>query len=183
MKKNIFTVTLALLLALALPAAFAADARIEELEHKGFGVLKLEFSRDCTWYEEGRFTLSSDGAEVPFDILAGEEEDAWLYAPALSEGGNFALNFTLGETSQTLSFEALTGVKYVVYRDGEVIARADDDRCDFCRERGHDEDFCPERIDPAEIPADPRDVARYFDIDDFCERCGGIGHDDDRCRE
>ena len=182
MKKRFFAAVLALALSFVFTGAFAADTTVESLEYKGFGVLKVEFSRDVSWYPDAVFTLT-DSASLPVTVtpFAGEEEDAYLYAPDILDGGAYTLSFSLGSSSQTIPFEANASLEYKINKSGEIISREDKDRCDFCRESGHDDDFCPDRVNPGDIPADLDGLAWYFDIDEFCERCGGFGHDDDRC--
>lgn len=181
MNKKFFLAVLTLILALALPTALAADTRIESLEYKGYGILKLEFNRDVAWYPGAVFTLSDELIELSITPFAGEEEDAYLYAPEIADGGAYTLSFTLGSVSQSIPFTADTSLEYKINKSGEMKTRTDKERCDFCRETGHDEDFCPERVSVGDIPADLEGMAWYFDIDEFCERCGGFGHDDDRC--
>lgn len=182
MKNRIIAVLLALTLSLALPGALAAGVRMESVEYKGFGVLDIEFSRESEWFPAAIFTLTDEtGLAIEATVIAGEEENAWLYAPEIVDGAAYSLQFVLGETDQTVPFTADTALEHRVNKNNEVTVREDREKCDFCRAPGHDDDFCPERINPADIPAEPADVARFFDIDDFCERCGGIGHDDDRC--
>ena len=182
MKKRFIAALLALVLSFAFTTALAADTRIESLEYKGYGVIKVEFARDCNWYPDAVFTLTGD-AELPLTItpFAGEEEDAYLYAPEIISGGAYRLSFTLGSTEQVIDFTADTSLKFKINKSGVLNTKTDNDRCDFCRETGHDEDFCPQRVNEGDIPADLKGLAWYFDIDEFCERCGGFGHDDDRC--
>lgn len=180
--KNYFAIIIALVLAFALPAALAADTRMETVEYKGFGVIKVEYSRNADWYPDAVFTLRDDaGFEVFLTIIAGEEDDAYLYAPDMLNNEAYSLQFVLGSTDQTVNFSAVTGTEYRINKNNEVNAKVDKEKCDFCRQSGHDEDFCPERVNPGDIPSDPASIAWYFDIDAFCERCDGIGHDDDRC--
>lgn len=179
MKGKIIALLLALVLAFALPLAFAADSRIEGVEYKGFGILKLDFTRDCDWYTSAGITLRDmSGAEIPYTFIGGEEEEAYLRAEGI-EGKDLTLDFTLGETSQSLDFTAVTGTEYN-FRGDKVKVEIEKERCDRCGEPGHDEDYCPERIDAAALPEDAAELARIFDID-RCDRCGGMGHDDDRC--
>ena len=182
MKGKIIALLLALLLAFALPLAFAADSRIEEIEYKGFGILKLDFNRGCDWFASAEIALTDDsGTEVPYTFIGGEDEECYLRAETLQDGASVNLAFRLGETVQNLRFNAETGVNYRVKGD-DVSARSDNERCDFCRESGHDEEYCPGRIDPATLSGDPDALARIFDID-RCDFCRGMGHDDDRCPE
>ena len=182
MKKRFFSALLALTLMFAF-AAFAADLRVESLEYKGFGVLKVEFNRDCSWYPDAAFTLTgSDPLPLTATPFAGEEEEAWLYVPEIVDGGAYSLRFTFGTVEQVIDFTADTSLEYKINKSGELKTKTDNDRCDYCHETGHDEDFCPNYVNRGDIPADLEGLAWYFDIDDFCERCGGFGHDDDNCR-
>lgn len=181
MKKRLFAVLLVLSLVLSLSTAMAADSRIESLEYKGYGILKVEFNRDTDWYPAAVFTLSDGFVEIGITPFAGEEDDAYLYAPEILSGGEYTLSFTLGTTDQTIPFTADTSLEYKINKSGELKTKVDKERCDFCRESGHDEDFCPESVNAGDIPSDLEGLAWYFDIDEFCEDCGGIGHDDDRC--
>jgi len=181
MKGKLAALFLALILTLSLPTAFAADSRIESVEYKGFGILKIEFTRDCDWYASSVITLTdTSGTEIPYVFLGGEAEESYLRAETLTEDTEFSLDFTLGETRQNISLRAETGTKFKVDANGNTKERKEDDRCDLCRERGHDDDYCPQRIDANTLPTNPDELARLFDID-RCERCGGMGHDDDRC--
>lgn len=180
MKKRIFAIVLTLSLVLSM-SAFAADSRVESLEYKGFGILKLEFNHDTNWYPAAEFTLSDGFTSLTVTAFAGEEDDAYLYAPEIIDGGDYSLGFTLGNTVQTIPFTADPSIEVKINKNGELKTKVDKDRCDFCDVSGHDEDFCPERVNPGDIPADLGGMAWYFDIDEFCERCGGIGHDDDDC--
>lgn len=180
MKKTIALI-LTLILALTAGTALAADARVESVEYMGFGVVELEFSWDCDWYQSATISLvDAGGAELPFVIIGGEEENCFLRAADLADGAACTLNFALGGESQSIAFDAVTGTEYFVRNDNSVNPRVENDRCDFCHQAGHDEDFCPERIDASKLTDDPDELARIFDID-RCERCGGIGHDDDHC--
>lgn len=181
MKKRFIAVLLTLSLILSLGMAQASDSRIESLEYKGFGVLKLEFNRDTNWYPAADFSLSDGFNQLSITILAGEEDDAYLYIPEITDGAEYSLIFRLGVTEQTIPFTADSSIEYKINKNGELKTKVDKDRCDFCREPGHDDDFCPEQVNPGDIPSDPEGIAWYFDIDEFCERCGGIGHDDDAC--
>lgn len=180
--KKFLALTLTLILTLAAATAFAADARVESVEYMGFGIVELDFTWDCDWYQNGTITLTdANGAELPVLIVGGEAENCYLRSTGITDGGACTVNFTLGGTTQSISFDAVTGTEYYVRNDDSVNPRQDNDRCDICRQPGHDEDYCPQRIDAASIPDDDADaIARMFDID-RCERCGGIGHDDDRC--
>ena len=182
MKKRLIAALLALTLALALPAALAADTRIESLEYKGFGVIKVEFTRETQWNPGATFTLT-DGSNtaVTATPFASEDEEAYLYAPDIADGAAYTLQFTLGATDQTIPFTADTALDHRISKSDEVTAREDKEKCDFCRTPGHDEDFCPERINPGDVPTDISGLAWYFDIDELCERCRGFGHDDERC--
>jgi len=180
MKRRLASLLLALAIMLALPAAFAADSRIESAEYKGFDILKLEFTHDCDWFASASIALTDmSGAEIPYTFIGGEDEEAYLRTETPIEGLELNLSFTLGETSQNLSFAAKAGVEYK-FRGDQVHVDVEKEKCDFCGERGHDEDYCPERIDPSALPTDADQLARLFDID-RCDRCGGMGHDDDRC--
>lgn len=180
MKGKLAALLIAFLLAFALPMAFAADSRIESVEYEGFGIVKLEFTRDCDWFTSAKIALSDEaGAEIPYVFIGGEDEECYLRAETIADGAKLNLAFQLEGTSQNLSFAADTGVEYRVKGD-DTTPRNEDDDCDRCRSRGHDEDFCPERIDAASLPDDPAELARIFDIE-RCDRCGGMGHDDDRC--
>ena len=182
MKRRTISLLLALVLTLTTGAALAAgDARVESVEYMGFGIIELDFSWDCDWYGSATISLAdASGAEVPFEAIGGESDNAYLYASTLADGAACTLNFALGATEQSVSFEAVTGTEYNVRADGSVNPRVENERCDFCGQSGHDEDYSPERVDANNLPADPDDLARLFDID-RCERCGGIGHDDDNC--
>ena len=180
MKKSI-ALLLTLLLTLTAGTALAADARVESVEYMGFGIVEIDFSRDCDWYDAATITLAdASGAELPIEYVAGEGDNCYLRAADLADNAACTLNFALGATEQSIDFEAVTGTEYNVRSNGGVNPRVDKERCDFCGEPGHDEDFCPERFSADEIPDDPDQLARMFDLD-RCERCGGIGHDDDRC--
>lgn len=183
MKKKITILLLTLCLTIAPMTALAAGARVESLEYEGFGVLKLDFSRDCDWYESAAIKLTgADGAELPVLILGGEEEDCYLRAKDMQLGQSYTLSFSLDGETQEIPFECKSATEYLVNVRGEVSERPERDDCDFCRSLEHDEDFCPERIDAANLPDDDADeLARIFGIE-RCERCGGIGHDEDRCR-
>lgn len=180
--KKFIALSLALLLVIAATTALAApDARVEKVEYMGFGIVELEFSYDCDWFQSAVIKLTdADGAELPFQIVGGEEENCFLRAATLADGANCKLDFALGGTAQSIAFDAVTGTEYYVRADDTVNPRVENDRCDFCGQVGHDEDYCPERIDANNIPDDIDALARMFDID-RCERCNGIGHDDDRC--
>lgn len=181
MKKRIFAALLALTLIFALPCALAAGARVESLEYKGFGVLEVELNMDCAWYPGAQFSLTNaEGAQIAVTPFGGDEEEAYLYAPEIIDGGAYSLRFALDEVEQSIAFTADTAEKYRVSAGGELIALKNDERCDFCRAPGHNEDFCPERIDSAQLPDDLAALARLFDVE-LCERCGGFGHDEDRC--
>lgn len=180
MNRKLAVLLAAALLTLMLSTAFAADARIESAEYKGFSILKLEFTRDCDWYKSASIALTDmSGAEIPYTFIGGEDEECYLRTETPIDGLELNLSFTLGETVQNLGFAAETGIEYK-FKGDQVQAKVEKEKCDFCRERGHDEDYCPERIDPASLPTDIDELARRFDID-RCDRCGGMGHDDDRC--
>lgn len=180
MNRKLAVLLAAALIALMLPTAFAADARIESAEYKGYNILKLDFSRSCDWFASASIVLNdTTGAEIPYTFIGGEDEEAYLRTETSIDGLDLNLHFTLGETSQSLSFAAKTGVEYK-FKGDQVYADVEKEKCDFCKDRGHDEDYCPERIDPAALPDDADGLARIFDID-RCDRCGGMGHDDDRC--
>lgn len=182
--KRLTAIFLALTLILALPAAFASTGvRLESLEYKGFGVIEVEFSRETSWYPDATFTMTGLlGEAVEITPFAGEDENAYLYAPGIVDGGSYSLQMVFGAVEQRIDFTAVTGTEYRINKNDAVTTREDKEKCDFCRERGHDEDFCPERINPGDIPSDPEGLAWYFDVDDFCDRCGGFGHDDDNCK-
>jgi len=177
-------ILLVLTLILALPTAFAnTGVRIESLEYKGFGVIEVDFSRETSWHPDAVFTLTDAlGERIEITPFAGEDENAFLYAPGIVDGADYRLQMVFGSIDQSVDFTASTGTEYRINKNDEVSAREDKEKCDFCRERGHDEDFCPERINPGDIPSDLDGLAWYFDVDDFCDRCGGFGHDDDNCR-
>ena len=181
MKKRFFAALLALVLSFAFTAAFAANSTIESLEYKGFGILELEFRGKPSWYPDAVFTLSDGLNTLSVTPFAGEEDNAFLYAPELIDGSEYTLSVSLNGSEESITFTADTSLEYKFNKNGELNVKEDKERCDYCREPGHDEDFCPERVNPGDIPADPESMAWYFDIDDFCEICGGIGHDDDRC--
>ena len=179
MKRKLAALLTALILVLSF-TAFAADSRVESVEYKGFGILKIDFTRDCDWYAASAIALTDmSGAEIPYTFIGGEEEECYLRADAPIEGTDVNLSLTLGETNQNLTFTAKAGVEYD-FRGDNVNVKIEKEKCDFCRQPGHDEDYCPERIDASNLPTDPDSLARLFDID-RCDRCGGIGHDDDRC--
>lgn len=181
MKKALISLLLTLCLALAPLTALADAARIESLEYKGFGVLELEFTKDCDWYASANLALSdAQGAVLSHIVIGGEEDNCYLRAEALQPEENYVLAFSLEGVEQEIPFQCVSGVEYKIGKDGEVAARTDDEDCDNCSAVGHDEEFCPERIDAAALPEDPDALARIFDID-RCDDCGGIGHDDDHC--
>lgn len=184
MKGRLAALLIALILAFALPMAFADDSRIESIEYKGFGILKIEFLRDCDWYTSAEIGLTDgDGNALAYVYIGGEAEECYLRAEALKEGSPVNLSFRMGQNSQSLSFTAETGLEHKVKADGTILRRdKDGEACDFCKLRGHDEDFCPERIDASSLSDDPAELARLFDID-RCDFCGGMGHDDERCPE
>lgn len=183
MKKKGFAALLALILVLGLAASAAAkpDQGIKSLEYKGFGVIKAELERKADWYNEAKITLTTkDGSELDWVYLGGDDEEFYLRSKELADGDACTLQFSLGDANQNITFDCNTGVEYRIKADGSVDPRKEDDDCDFCRSRGHDEDFCPERIDEANLPEDADSLARIFNIE-RCDRCNGMGHDDDRC--
>lgn len=181
MKGKLAALLLALILTLALPVAFAADSRIENVEYEGFGILKIEFTHDCDWYASSTVTLTdSNGADVPFTFIGGEAEECYLRAESIVDGAPYTLDFALEGTEQSVALRADTAVEFRVDTNGNVKERTRDEECDLCGSLGHDDDFCPERVDADHLPSDPDALAKLFDID-RCDRCGGMGHDDDRC--
>lgn len=181
MKGKFAALFLALILTLALPVAFAADSRVESVEYEGFGILKIEFTRDCDWYASSTITLTdSTGADVPYVFIGGEDEEAYLRAETIVEGADYTVGFRLGGTEQSIAIKATSGVDFNVNKNGEVKERKENDRCDLCKSTEHDDDYCTERIDAQTLPTNPDELARLFDIE-RCDRCGGMGHDDDRC--
>ena len=181
MKGKLAALFLALILTLALPVAFAADSRVESVEYEGFGILKIEFTRDCDWYASSTITLTdSTGADVPYVFIGGEAEEAYLRAETIAEGGDYTVGFSLGGAEQSIAVKATSGVEFKVDANGGVTERKENDRCDLCKSTEHDDDFCTERIDANTLPTNPDELAKLFDID-RCERGGGMGHDVDRC--
>ena len=178
--KKCIALTLTLILAIVAGTALAApDTSVESVEYMGFGIVEIDFTRDCDWYPTATIALTdASGEELPVEIIGGEADNCYLRAD-VTDGAALTLRFALGGTDQTVDFEAVTGTEYNV-RNGSVSPRVDKEKCDFCGKSGHDEDYCPERIDASNLPEDPDALARMFDID-RCERCGGIGHDDDHC--
>ena len=181
MKRKLAALLLALILTLALPVAFAADSRIESVEYEGFGILKIEFTQDCDWYASSTITLTdANGADVPFVFIGGEAKECYLRAESIANGAPYTLDFALEGTEQSVALCADTAAEFRLDANGEVKERARDEKCDLCGNRGHDDDFCPERVDAENLPSDPDALAKLFDID-RCDRCGGMGHDDDHC--
>lgn len=185
MKKTYFAMVLALVLTLSIAASAAplANNYINKLEYKGFGVVQAELKRNADWYNDAKVVITdAEGTELNWMYLGGEEDDFYLRSAEIQDGASYTLNFTLGSDSQTLVFEANTGLEYRIDANGNSETRQENDRCDSCGSRDHDEDFCPERINAADLPedADADFLARLFDIE-RCDRCNGMGHDDDRC--
>lgn len=169
--KKIGSVLVLMLMCLAMATvALAAGTRIEEIQYKGFGVIRIDFTRDCRWYPDAKFTLRGADAE-PYDaiVLGGEEDEAYLFVRDLPENAEYDLIFELDGEIRELSFTAVTGTEFHFGPNGitEII---DNDRCDICREVGHDDDFCPKRFGNVELPEDPAQLARMFDIDPLPDR-------------
>lgn len=165
MKKTISIVALILMCISLLAGASAAGTRIEEVEYKGFGIVKLDFDRDVRWYPEAQFALSdASGAAIEAAVIGGDEDSAYLFVRDLPENAEYDLVFKLGETEQELSFTAVTGTEYKFTKDG-VTAVVDKERCDFCGQSGHDDDFCPKAFAGVQLPDDPALLAKLFDID------------------
>ena len=182
MKKTIIAciLVLALILSSAL-AASASSARIEEIEYMGFGVVKAELSRDCDWYASAAVTLTdASGNVVPFEYIGGEAEEIYLRAAEIADGGAYTLAFSLNGVEQAVRFDATTGQSCKIAADGSVRVEVDREKCDVCGQTGHDDDYCPTRVNAEVLSGDADELARFFDID-RCERCNGIGHDDDHC--
>ena len=165
MKKTISIAALILMCISLLAGASAAGTRIEEVEYKGFGIVKLDFDRDVRWYPEARFSLTdAAGTAIEATVIGGDEDSAYLFARDLPENVETNLVFTLGESGQELSFTAVTGTEYKFTKNG-VKAVVDKDRCDYCGQVGHDDDFCPKAFAGVQLPDDPALLARMFDID------------------
>lgn len=182
MKKTIIAciLVLALILSSAL-ASSASSARIEEIEYKGFGIVKAELSRDCDWYASAAVTLTdASGNAVPFEFIGGEEDDLYLRAADIIDGGAYTLAFSLNGVDQAIRFDAATGQSCKIAADGSVSVKVDREKCDVCGQTGHDDDFCPTRVTAEILNGDADALARFFDID-RCERCNGIGHDGEAC--
>ena len=165
MKKTISIVALILMCISLLAGASAAGARIEEVEYKGFGIVKVDFTKDCAWYPDAQFSMTDmNGSPVEAAVIGGEEDEAYLFIRDLPENVVYNLIFSLGEVNQELSFTAVTGTEYRFTADG-VTAIVDMERCDYCGEAGHDDDFCPKAFANIELPEDPALLAKLFDID------------------
>ena len=182
MKKTIIACILALALILSSAlAASATSARIEEVEYMGFGIVKAELSRDCDWYASADVTLAdASGNALSFAYLGGEEDEIYLRAAEIVDGGAYTLAFSLNGADQSVRFDATTGQSCKIAADGSVSVKMDREKCDVCGQTGHDDDFCPTRVTEEVLSGDADALARFFDID-RCERCNGIGHDDDHC--
>ena len=170
-----------LVLALILPTAFASSVQIDEIEYMGFGVVRAELSRDCDWYASADVTLSdASGNAVAYEFLGGEADEIYLRAADVIDGGAYTLGFALNGVDQAIRFDATTGQSCKISAGGQLSVKADRENCDVCGKSGHDDDFCPTRVNAEILSGDADALARFFDID-RCERCNGIGHDDDHC--
>lgn len=170
MKKTISIVALILMCISLLAGASAAGTRIEEVEYKGFGIVKIDFTRDCKWYPDAQFVMTDvNGGPIEAAVIGGEEDEAYLFIRDLPENVEYNLTFTLGETVQELSFTAVTGAEYRFTADG-VTAIVDNDRCDYCGDVGHDDDYCPKAFAGVELPDDAAQLCRMFDIDPLSAR-------------
>ena len=145
MKKTITAGLLVLALLFTAITAFAAAApRIEEIEYMGFGIVKAELSRDCDWYASAAVTLTdASGNSVPFEFIGGEEDDLYLRAADIIDGGAYTLAFSLNGVDQAIRFDATTGQSCKIAADGSVSVKVDRERCDVCGASGHDDDDCP----------------------------------------
>lgn len=165
MKKNVSLVVLLILCISITTGAFAASARIEEIEYKGFGVIKIDFLHDCRWYPDAKFTLTDpDAKEYETVVIGGEEDEAFLFVRDLPENVEYKLKFELDGNVQELVFTAVTGTEYHYGANG-VTPIVDKDRCDRCGKVGHDDDFCPEIFANVALPEDLTQLALLFDID------------------
>ena len=182
MKKTITAGLLVLALLFTAITAFAAAApRIEEIEYMGFGIVKAELNRDCDWYASADVTLAdASGNALPFAYLGGEEDEIYLRAAEIVDGGAYTLAFSLNGADQSVRFDATTGQSCKIAADGSVRVKVDGEKCDLCGQSGHDDDFCPTRVTEDVLSGDADALARFFDID-RCERCNGIGHDEEHC--
>ena len=185
MKKTIIATILTLALILAAVTAFAATtgtaSRMEEIEYKGFGIVKAELTRDCDWYASAAVTLTdADGNALNFDFIGGEEDDLYLRAADIVDGASYTLSFALEGAEQRIAFDAVTGQSCKIATDDSVSVKVDKEKCDVCGQTGHDDDFCPTRVTEEVLNGDPAAMARFLDIE-LCERCGGIGHDEENC--
>ena len=181
MKKTIIAIALTLALILTAVTAFAADSRIEEIEYKGFGIVKVDLTRDCDWYTSADVTLTdAAGNAIAYDYIGGEEDDIYLRATEIQDGAAYTLRFALGGTDQSIAFDATTGQSCKVSANDQVTVKVDKEKCDVCGQTGHDDDFCPTRVTEDVLNGDPIAMARFLDID-LCDRCNGIGHDDAHC--
>ena len=128
MKKTISIVALILMCISLLAGASAAGARIEEVEYKGFGIVKVDFTKDCAWYPDARFSMTDmNGNPVELTVIGGEEDEAYLFSRDLPENVEYNLTFVLGETEQEVSFTAVTGTEFRFTANG-VTAVADKER-------------------------------------------------------
>ncbi len=181
MKKAIIASILTLALILTAVTAIAAGTRIEEIEYKGFGIVKAELTDDCDWYAAATVTLTdANGNALAYDFIGGEEDDFYLRAPEIQDGASYTLRFCLNGTDQSVAFDATTGQLNQISGSGQVNVKVDHEKCDVCGQSGHDDDYCPTRMTDELLNGDLAALARFLDID-LCDRCSGIGHDDDHC--
>lgn len=181
MTKRLVALFLTLMFALSLSAAFAAETGLESVEYKGFGIFEIEFTSDCDWYASSTIALKDDSGEaLPFAIIGGEGDDCYLRAENIEAGAAYTLEFSMNGAEWNVALRADTGIEFKLDKNGNVREEKENDACDWCGSVGHDDDFCPTRIDETELPEDADALARLFDLD-RCDRCGGIGHDDDIC--
>lgn len=183
MKKKITILLLTLCLTIAPMTALAAGARVESLEYEGFGVLKLDFSRDCDWYESAAIKLTgADGAELPVLILGGEEEDCYLRAKDMQLGQSYTLSFSLDGETQEIPFECKSATEYLVNVRGEVSERPERDDCDFCRSLEHERGLLPGAHRRRESAETTRTSWRASSASSAASAAAASGHDEDRCR-
>ena len=144
--KRVLILTLALILAAV--TAFAATtgtaSRMEEIEYKGFGIVKAELSRDCDWFASADVTLvDASGSAVAFEFIGGEADEIYLRGAEIVDGGAYSLGFGLNGAAQSVRFDATTGQSCKIAADGSVSVKVDRERCDVCGASGHDDDDCP----------------------------------------